>query len=214
MIIKKEKFNGVQNIQVCATDLTEFSWSCFCNSIGIEVMSECVCVFMCVFLCVCVHACVCFHVRFMCVCVRRFRVKIEPIKPDKLDPGTTVKGMEYIDVPANSKKDYKLNFYAYREGTFFLKVELSLQIVEATLSIWLIKGLLMCAVCVITAIKWQYCEVRVTAFVFSFWPWWWKPSWFSVDVCMCMCVCVCVHARMCACACTCVCMFTHTYVCT
>ena len=101
-------------------------------------------------------------------CVYRFRVKIEPIKPDKLDPGTTVKGMEYIDVPANSKKDYKLNFYAYREGTFFLKVELSLQIVDAAWSIGLIKGLLMCAVCVITAIKWQYCEVRVTAFVFSF----------------------------------------------
>ncbi|KAK7505819.1 hypothetical protein BaRGS_00003090 [Batillaria attramentaria] len=53
---------------------------------------------------------------------QRFRVKIEPIKPDKLDPGTTVKGMEYIDVPANNKKDYKLNFYAYREGTFILKV--------------------------------------------------------------------------------------------
>ncbi|XP_070194710.1 hydrocephalus-inducing protein homolog isoform X4 [Littorina saxatilis] len=53
---------------------------------------------------------------------QRFRVRIEPIKPDRLDPGTTVKGMEFIDIPANSKKDYKLNFYAYREGTFFLKV--------------------------------------------------------------------------------------------
>ena len=117
---------------------------------------------------VCMHACVCVFSCTVHVCVCRFRVKIEPIKPDKLDPGTTVKGMEYIDVPANSKKDYKLNFYAYREGTFFLKVELSLQIIDATLSIGLIKGLLMCAVCVITAIKWQYCEVRVTAFMFSF----------------------------------------------
>lgn len=53
---------------------------------------------------------------------QRFRVKIEPIKPEKMDLGTTVKGMEYIDVPANSKKDYKLGFYAYREGTIVLKV--------------------------------------------------------------------------------------------
>ncbi|XP_046359897.2 hydrocephalus-inducing protein homolog isoform X3 [Haliotis rufescens] len=53
---------------------------------------------------------------------QRFRVKTESIKPDRLDPGTTVKGMEYMDVPANSKKDYKLAFYAFREGTTTLKV--------------------------------------------------------------------------------------------
>ncbi|KAK6983379.1 hydrocephalus-inducing protein, partial [Biomphalaria glabrata] len=53
---------------------------------------------------------------------QRFRVKIEPVKPEKLEPGTTVKGVEYIDVPANGKKDYKLSFYAYKEGISTLKV--------------------------------------------------------------------------------------------
>ncbi|XP_025115052.1 hydrocephalus-inducing protein-like isoform X4 [Pomacea canaliculata] len=53
---------------------------------------------------------------------QRFRVKTEPIKPEKFDPGTTVKGMEYVDVPPSSSKDYKLNFYAYRETAMLLKV--------------------------------------------------------------------------------------------
>uniref|UniRef100_A0A2C9K9X8 HYDIN/VesB/CFA65-like Ig-like domain-containing protein n=1 Tax=Biomphalaria glabrata TaxID=6526 RepID=A0A2C9K9X8_BIOGL len=53
---------------------------------------------------------------------QRFRVKIEPVKPEKLEPGTTVKGVEYIDVQANGKKDYKLSFYAYKEGISTLKV--------------------------------------------------------------------------------------------
>ncbi|XP_059164892.1 hydrocephalus-inducing protein homolog isoform X11 [Physella acuta] len=53
---------------------------------------------------------------------QRFRVKIEPIKPEKLDAGITVKGVEYVDVPANGKKDYKLYFYAYKEGQTILKV--------------------------------------------------------------------------------------------
>ncbi|GFS07093.1 hydrocephalus-inducing protein-like [Elysia marginata] len=53
---------------------------------------------------------------------QRFRVRIESLRPEKLDPGTTVKGMEYIDVPANSKKDYKLSFYAYKEGQTVVKV--------------------------------------------------------------------------------------------
>ena len=74
-------------------------------------------------------------------------MKIEPVKPDKLDPGTTVKGMEYIDVPANSKKDYKLNFYAYREGTFFLKVELSFQIVKCFMECWAYEWACGCVLC-------------------------------------------------------------------
>lgn len=51
----------------------------------------------------------------------RFHVKIEPLK-EKLDPSMTVKGVEYIDVPANGKKDYKLAFFAYREGITPVKV--------------------------------------------------------------------------------------------
>ncbi|XP_035827636.1 hydrocephalus-inducing protein [Aplysia californica] len=53
---------------------------------------------------------------------QRFRVRTESLRPDKLDPGTSVKGHEYVDVPASSKKDYKLSFYAYREGQTMLKV--------------------------------------------------------------------------------------------
>lgn len=56
-------------------------------------------------------------------------MKTEPIKPEKFDPGTTVKGMEYVDVPPSSSKDYKLNFYAYRETAMLLKVAFLLQIV-------------------------------------------------------------------------------------
>lgn len=44
------------------------------------------------------------------------------IKPDKLDAGTTLKGLDYIDVPGSVKRDYKLNFYAHKEGTFGAKV--------------------------------------------------------------------------------------------
>lgn len=52
----------------------------------------------------------------------RFRVKIEPMKPDKFDVGTTVKGLDYIDVPPNGQRDYKLNFYAHKEGITMCKV--------------------------------------------------------------------------------------------
>ena len=44
------------------------------------------------------------------------------IRPEKLDAGTQVKGLDYIDVPGNSKRDYKLTFYAYKEGISQLKV--------------------------------------------------------------------------------------------
>ncbi|ESO91099.1 hypothetical protein LOTGIDRAFT_122343, partial [Lottia gigantea] len=53
---------------------------------------------------------------------QRFRVRVECLKVDKLDAGTTVKGIEYIDVPASSKKDYKQTFYAYKEGVSAVKV--------------------------------------------------------------------------------------------
>ena len=31
-------------------------------------------------------------------------------------------GLDYIDVPALGKRDYRLNFYAYKEGTFVARV--------------------------------------------------------------------------------------------
>ncbi|XP_076808093.1 hydrocephalus-inducing protein homolog isoform X2 [Clavelina lepadiformis] len=53
---------------------------------------------------------------------QRFKVSVEMIKPDRLDAGTTLKGLDYIDVPGSMKRDYKLNFYAHKEGTFGAKI--------------------------------------------------------------------------------------------
>ena len=50
-------------------------------------------------------------------------MKTECVRPDKLDPGTTVKGLDYIDVPGNAKRDYKLTFYAHKEGQSLVKVK-------------------------------------------------------------------------------------------
>lgn len=47
---------------------------------------------------------------------------MEMLKPDKLDPGTTIKGLDYIDVPGNSTRDFKVPFLAHKEGTTILKV--------------------------------------------------------------------------------------------
>ena len=54
--------------------------------------------------------------------VCRFRVIIEMIKPDKPDSSTTLKGLDYIDVAGLSKREYKLSFYAHKEGAFSAKV--------------------------------------------------------------------------------------------
>ncbi|XP_053402100.1 hydrocephalus-inducing protein homolog isoform X11 [Mercenaria mercenaria] len=53
---------------------------------------------------------------------QRFRVKVEPMRQEKFDTGTQIKSMDYIDVPASSKKDYKLSFYAYKESITSMKV--------------------------------------------------------------------------------------------
>ena len=47
---------------------------------------------------------------------------IEMLKPDKPDSATTLKGLDYIDVPGLSKREYRLNFFAHKEGTFSAKV--------------------------------------------------------------------------------------------
>ena len=53
---------------------------------------------------------------------QRFKVSFDITKPDKQDSSTILKGHDYIDVPGNGKKEYKLNFYAHKEGTTVLKV--------------------------------------------------------------------------------------------
>uniref|UniRef100_G3VZI4 HYDIN axonemal central pair apparatus protein n=1 Tax=Sarcophilus harrisii TaxID=9305 RepID=G3VZI4_SARHA len=53
---------------------------------------------------------------------QRFRVIVDMIKPEKQDLSMTIKGLDYIDVLAGSKRDYKLNFFSYKEGIFSAKV--------------------------------------------------------------------------------------------
>ena len=53
---------------------------------------------------------------------QKFKVFIEIVKPEKPDPATTLKGLEYIDVPGLTKKEYKLDFYAHKEGILNSKV--------------------------------------------------------------------------------------------
>ena len=55
---------------------------------------------------------------------QRFRAIIEITKSaDKVDSNTTtIKGHEFIDVPGSGKKEYKLNYYAHKEGVTMLKV--------------------------------------------------------------------------------------------
>ncbi|XP_076588631.1 hydrocephalus-inducing protein homolog [Chaetodon auriga] len=53
---------------------------------------------------------------------QRFRVLIEMLKPDKPDAAVSLKGLEYIDVPALAKRDYKMSFFTYREGHYNTKV--------------------------------------------------------------------------------------------
>lgn len=47
---------------------------------------------------------------------QRFKVIFEMVKPEKPDLTTTIKGLEYVDVPAGAKKDYKVNYYSHKEG--------------------------------------------------------------------------------------------------
>ncbi|KAI4571668.1 hypothetical protein MJG53_013774 [Ovis ammon polii x Ovis aries] len=53
---------------------------------------------------------------------QRFRVIVEILKPEKPDMSVTLKGLDYIDVLSSSKKDYKLNFFSYKEGLYTAKV--------------------------------------------------------------------------------------------
>uniref|UniRef100_UPI003AADF4DB hydrocephalus-inducing protein homolog n=1 Tax=Centroberyx gerrardi TaxID=166262 RepID=UPI003AADF4DB len=54
--------------------------------------------------------------------LQRFRVVIEIVKPERPDATVSLKGLEYIDVPALAKRDYKMSFFTYREAVFNAKV--------------------------------------------------------------------------------------------
>ncbi|GAA57434.1 hydrocephalus-inducing protein homolog [Clonorchis sinensis] len=59
----------------------------------------------------------CINVANWLNCTQRFQVQLSVIRPDKLDPGTSLNGVEYIEVPADGNKEYKLHFMGYRECT-------------------------------------------------------------------------------------------------
>ncbi|NWX91311.1 HYDIN protein, partial [Nothoprocta pentlandii] len=49
---------------------------------------------------------------------QRFLVVVDILKPEKLESSSVLQGLEYIDVPGCSQKDYKLTFLSYKEGLF------------------------------------------------------------------------------------------------
>ncbi|XP_066439738.1 hydrocephalus-inducing protein homolog isoform X2 [Eleutherodactylus coqui] len=53
---------------------------------------------------------------------QRFHAIIEVLKPERLDSSTTIKGLDYVEVPGGANRDYKLNFHSHKEGTFSTKV--------------------------------------------------------------------------------------------
>ncbi|XP_069073573.1 hydrocephalus-inducing protein homolog [Pleurodeles waltl] len=53
---------------------------------------------------------------------QRLRVTVEMLKPERLDSTTTLKGLDYLDLPAASKRDYRLTFFSHKEGVFSSKI--------------------------------------------------------------------------------------------
>ncbi|XP_018430800.1 PREDICTED: hydrocephalus-inducing protein homolog, partial [Nanorana parkeri] len=53
---------------------------------------------------------------------QRFRVLIDMVRPERLDPATAIRGLDYLEVPGSAQRDYKLNFHSHKEGTFSAKV--------------------------------------------------------------------------------------------
>ncbi|KAI5098228.1 hydrocephalus-inducing protein-like, partial [Silurus meridionalis] len=53
---------------------------------------------------------------------QRFRAIVEVIKPERPDITVSLKGLDYVDVPALSKWDYKISFYSYKECHYNAKL--------------------------------------------------------------------------------------------
>jgi hydrocephalus-inducing protein len=52
---------------------------------------------------------------------QRFKVSFE-YSSNRVDSSTTLKGHDYIDVPGNGRKDYRVNYYAHKEGMTVTRV--------------------------------------------------------------------------------------------
>ncbi|XP_072403680.1 hydrocephalus-inducing protein homolog [Chiloscyllium punctatum] len=53
---------------------------------------------------------------------QRFRATLDQIKPERLESTTTLKGLDYIDVPGSSRREYRLTFFTYKEAIISVKV--------------------------------------------------------------------------------------------
>uniref|UniRef100_UPI00358F8698 hydrocephalus-inducing protein homolog n=1 Tax=Myxine glutinosa TaxID=7769 RepID=UPI00358F8698 len=53
---------------------------------------------------------------------QRFHLVIEMAKPVKLSSATKLYGVDFVDVGATGRRDFKIHFFSYKEGTFTAKV--------------------------------------------------------------------------------------------
>ncbi|MCJ8733357.1 hypothetical protein PDJAM_G00222410, partial [Pangasius djambal] len=53
---------------------------------------------------------------------QRFRAIVEMIKPERPDSTVSLKGLDYVDVPALTKQDYKISFFSYKECQYNAKL--------------------------------------------------------------------------------------------
>ncbi|NXG37545.1 HYDIN protein, partial [Dromaius novaehollandiae] len=61
---------------------------------------------------------------------QRFLVVVDILKPEKLESSSVLQGLEYIDVPGCTQKDYKLTFLSYKEGIFSAMVTFLNEVTE------------------------------------------------------------------------------------
>ncbi|NXT36809.1 HYDIN protein, partial [Pelecanoides urinatrix] len=61
---------------------------------------------------------------------QRFLVVVDILKPENLESTSVLQGLDYIDVPASAKKDYKLTFLSYKEGAFYTMVTFLNEVTE------------------------------------------------------------------------------------
>lgn len=47
---------------------------------------------------------------------------METIKPERPDSTVSLKGLDYVDVSALTKRDYKISFFSYKECQYNAKV--------------------------------------------------------------------------------------------
>lgn len=56
----------------------------------------------------------------------RFCAIVEILKPERPDSTVSLKGLDYVDVPALAKWDYKISFFSYKEGQYNAKASAKL----------------------------------------------------------------------------------------